>query len=155
MSKTTPRTERAAGSRLWCGVAIAALVVPAAGLLWFFADPLHLPPEILTAPDQRASVVGMFAGVGIGVAGLLVAVVALRAQIRAQLAPDAAPGQPDADRKPPPQASASGERSIAIGGDNTGIVPSGDGARNVQIRAEASGQGRIFQAGGDQTINEP
>ncbi|SPL91916.1 unnamed protein product [[Actinomadura] parvosata subsp. kistnae] len=50
--------------------------------------------------------------------------------------------------------SASGERSVAIGGDNSGIVSIGDGARNVQMRAQASGQGRVYQAAGDQTIHE-
>ncbi|WP_379522570.1 hypothetical protein [Nonomuraea insulae] len=51
-------------------------------------------------------------------------------------------------------ASASGERSFSIGGDNSGIASSGDNATNVQMRAEASGQGRVYQAGRDQTINE-
>jgi hypothetical protein len=49
---------------------------------------------------------------------------------------------------------ASGERSVAIGGDNSGIVSTGDGATNVQQRAEASGSGRVYQAGRDQSINE-
>lgn len=51
-------------------------------------------------------------------------------------------------------ASASGQRSISIGGDNSGIASSGDNATNVQMRAEASGSGRVYQAGRDQTINE-
>jgi hypothetical protein len=50
--------------------------------------------------------------------------------------------------------SASGQRSIAIGGDNSGIASSGDHATNVQLRAEASGTGRVYQAGRDQSINE-
>ncbi|MGI5290247.1 hypothetical protein ACQEVF_43875 [Nonomuraea polychroma] len=45
----------------------------------------------------------------------------------------------------PPAVSSSGERLIAIGGDNPGIVSIGDGARKVQMRAEASGQGRVYQ----------
>ncbi|MEU0566961.1 hypothetical protein ABZ297_16465 [Nonomuraea sp. NPDC005983] len=44
MSKATTGASRA---RLWRIVAVAAIVVLAAslaaGLLWFFADPLHLP----------------------------------------------------------------------------------------------------------------
>jgi hypothetical protein len=51
-------------------------------------------------------------------------------------------------------ASASGERSISIGGDNSGIASSGDNATNVQMRAEATGSGRVYQAGRDQTVNE-
>ncbi|WP_155127414.1 hypothetical protein [[Actinomadura] parvosata] len=51
-------------------------------------------------------------------------------------------------------ASASGQRSIAIGGDNSGIASTGDNATNVQMRAEALGSGRIYQAGRDQTIHE-
>ncbi|MFI6744139.1 hypothetical protein ACIBI9_65735 [Nonomuraea sp. NPDC050451] len=161
MSKTTPGSAGTPGSRLWRAVAVIAVVVLAAslavGLVWFFADPLHLPEDVLAVLDQRASVVGMFTGMVVGVAGLVVAVVALRAQVRADRAQPAAvatPDAPDATQKTLPQVSASGERSIAIGGDNTGIVSTGDGARNVQMRAEASGQGRVYQAGGDQTINE-
>jgi hypothetical protein len=161
MSKTTPRADRAPGSRLWRGVAIAAIIVLAAslaaGLVWFFADPLQLPEQVLEVLDQRASVVGMFAGMVLGMAGLVVAVVALRSQMsaeRTQQATAATAASPEAAHQAPPQASASGERSIAIGGDNSSIVSTGDGARNVQMRAEASGQGRVYQAGGDQTINE-
>ncbi|GAA3422489.1 hypothetical protein [Streptosporangium vulgare] len=87
MSKTTPEAGRATGSRLWRGMAIIALVVLAAclvaGLLWFFADPLNLPPKLLDSLDQRASVIGMFSGMLLGAAGLVVAVLALRAQARA------------------------------------------------------------------------
>ncbi|WP_431917955.1 hypothetical protein [Nonomuraea jabiensis] len=157
MSKTTSGVERVPGSRLWRAVAMIAVVVLAAslavGLVWFFADPLHLPKDLLEVLDQRASVVGMFTGTMVGVAGLVVAVMALRTD-RAQRATVAAPDVPDATQKAPRQVSASGERSIAIGGENTGIVSTGDRARNVQMRAEASGQGRVYQAGGDQTINE-
>ncbi|MEW1841200.1 hypothetical protein AB0392_24930 [Nonomuraea angiospora] len=161
MSKTTPGAEITPGARLWRAVAVIAVVVLAAslaaGLVWFFGDPLHLPEDVLAVLDQRAGVVGMFTGMVVGVAGLVVAVVALRAQVRADRAQPAAvatPGAPDATQKASPQVSASGERSIAIGGDNTGIVSTGDGARNVQMRADASDQGRVYQAGGDQTINE-
>ncbi|WP_157519365.1 hypothetical protein [Herbidospora mongoliensis] len=45
-------------------------------------------------------------------------------------------------------------RSATVHGGNQGIVSTGDGARNVQMNAEASGQGRVYQAGRDQTINE-
>ncbi|MFI6178946.1 hypothetical protein ACIA8R_25660 [Nonomuraea sp. NPDC051191] len=153
MTKTSPEAGHAPGSRLWRGVAIAAVVVLAAclaaGVLWFFADPLHLPDQVLQVLDQRASVVGMFTGMALGAAALVVAVVALRAQLRAEHAP--AQAEPQA---PPPAVSASGERAVALDGGNSGIISTGGGARNVQMRAEASGQGRVYQAGGDQTINE-
>ncbi|MET9252008.1 hypothetical protein [Nonomuraea sp. NPDC003709] len=50
-------------------------------------------------------------------------------------------------------ATASGQRSIAIGRDNSGIASTGDHVTNVQMRAEASGSGRVYQAGRDQTNN--
>ncbi|MGV9383812.1 hypothetical protein ACWDRB_48910 [Nonomuraea sp. NPDC003707] len=75
MSKTTAGVKRAPGSRLWRGMAITAIVVPAASLaarpVWFFADPLHLPAEVLEVLDQRASVIGMLTGMAVGVAGLV------------------------------------------------------------------------------------
>ncbi|MEV4398782.1 hypothetical protein [Nonomuraea sp. NPDC049607] len=160
MSKTSSGAERTTGSRLWRIVAIAAVVVPAvclaAGVLWFFADPLHLSGQVLQVLDQRASVVGLFTGMTLGAAGLVVALVALRAQVRADRRPAAgtAPGTPAAEPGAPPRAPVSEERSAAIGGDNSGIVSTGEGVRNVQMRAEASGKGRVYQAGGDQTVNE-
>ncbi|AQZ62952.1 hypothetical protein BKM31_17100 [[Actinomadura] parvosata subsp. kistnae] len=133
-------------------VAIAAGVVLAiclaAGVLWFFADPLHLPADVLAVLDQRASVVGMFTGMALGAAALVVSVVALRGEhARAQAEQQGPPS-------PPPGASAAGDGAVALGGDNSGIVSTGDGARNVQMQAEASDQGRVYQAGGDQSIHE-
>ncbi|MEV4365930.1 hypothetical protein AB0J71_02595 [Nonomuraea sp. NPDC049637] len=159
MSKTSSGAGRATGSQLWRVVAIAAAVVLGlclvAGVLWFFADPLHLPDQVLQVLDQRASVVGMFTGMALGAAALLVAVLALRAQLRAEQSPTAAGQSPAAaGQGAPPGVPDSSERTVAIGGDDSGIVSTGDGARNVQMRAEASGEGRVYQAGGDQTINE-
>ncbi|RFS84895.1 hypothetical protein D0T12_15405 [Actinomadura spongiicola] len=50
--------------------------------------------------------------------------------------------------------TASGERSVAIGGDNSGVVSTGDDATNVSQRATASGDARVYQAGRDQTFND-
>ncbi|MEV4078357.1 hypothetical protein [Nonomuraea fuscirosea] len=117
-------------------------------LAGFFADPLHLPDEVLQVLDQRASVIGMFAGMALGAVALAVSVAALRAQLRAEHAPaQAAPGTP-------PAVSASGDGAVALGGDNFGIVSTGDGARNVQMRAETSGQGSVYQVAGEQIVNE-
>jgi hypothetical protein len=137
-------------------VVIAAIVLPAAllagGLVGFFADPLYLPPEVLSVLDQRASVLSMF----IGAAGLVVAVVALLLQLRAERthSPAETSSLPDAGPETPPQASAEGERSIAVGGGGDSIASSGDRRDSMQMRAHASGQGRVYQAGGHQTINE-
>ncbi|MFI9847606.1 hypothetical protein ACIHFD_62065 [Nonomuraea sp. NPDC051941] len=155
MSKTAAGSGRAPRSRGRRWTVIAAIVAMTAllavGLIGFFADPLRLPPDVLGVLDQRASVISMF----IGAAGLVVAVVALLLQLRAdRTQPTAAADPADGVPETPPGVSASGERSIAIGGDSSGIVSTGDGARNVQMRAQASGQGRVYQAGGDQTINE-
>lgn len=147
MSKT-PGSKRAARSLAVAGT-IVLVICLAAGVLWFFADPLHVPDQVLQVLDQRASVVGMFTGMVLGAAALVVAVVALRAQLRAEDVPAEAEQQAT-----PPAVSASGDGAVALGGDNSGIVSTGDGVRNVHMRAEASGQGRIYQAGGDQTINE-
>ncbi|MFI7708526.1 hypothetical protein [Nonomuraea sp. NPDC049480] len=88
MSKATARVERAPGLRLWCGVAIIAAVILAAslgaGLIWFLADPLDLSKEVLEVLDQRASVVGMLTGMLLGATGLLIAMAALRAQLRTE-----------------------------------------------------------------------
>ncbi|MCA2229306.1 hypothetical protein [Nonomuraea aurantiaca] len=159
MSKSPGGSGSAPRSRAWRWVAIATIVAMVAllalGLVGFFADPLHLPADVLGVLDQRASVVSMF----IGAAGLVVAVAALLLQLRAdRTQPTAAavvPDRSDAGPETPPQVAASGERSIAAGGDNTGIASTGDGTRNVQMRAQASGQGRVYQADGDQIINEP
>lgn len=109
-------------------MAIAAIVVLAGllvvGLVGFFADPLHLPPQVLEVLDQRASVVSMF----IGSAGLVVAVVALLLQVRAdarQAASQpaaAAPAVPGVPQTPPAgspvQRTVSGGERHSYGGDH-------------------------------------
>lgn len=68
-----------------------------------------------------------------------------------------------AGRRPPPQEApaqllgmtASDEGSVAIGGDNAGVASAGDHSTNTVIRAQASGNGRVHQAGGGgQAIHE-
>lgn len=117
MSKTTPEAGRATGSRLWRGMAIIALVVLAAclvaGLLWFFRGPLDL--AIL---DQRASVIGMFSGMLLGMAGLVVAMVALRAQTRAdRIAAGIAPPETAVAEQQALQVAAEGERLVPVPAD--------------------------------------
>src|SRR5262249_14037486 len=88
---------------------------------------------------KLASGVGVF----VAVVGLAVSIYGMVADRRA-----ADGGRPGG------RATASGERSIAIGGDNTGIASTGDGAINVRQQAKASGNSRIYQAGRDMTIND-
>ncbi|MFI7455436.1 hypothetical protein ACIBQX_48815 [Nonomuraea sp. NPDC049714] len=69
-------------------MAIAAAVVLAAsltaGLIWFFADPLAVPDKWVEILSWRASVISMFAGIAFGLTGLVVAMVTLQAQTRAE-----------------------------------------------------------------------
>lgn len=146
MSKTTPEAGRVTGSRRWHGAAIIALVVLAAslaaGLLWFFADPLNLPPQLLDTLDQRASVIGMFAGMLLGVAGFVVAVMALRAPTRADRIPaGTAPPETAAAEQRAPQVAAEGERSVPEPADapapqpgNTDESSTGTGKYVVDLR---------------------
>ncbi|MGW4790794.1 hypothetical protein ACWEPC_00070 [Nonomuraea sp. NPDC004297] len=143
---------------VWGGAAVA--VVTVAALIIYFVR------VGLDDADKLASVLGLF----VAAAGLAVAVHGLR---RDRARPDAGPAtiaeptaptgpattaetaEPPGKPEPPrPNVSASGTRSVAVGGDNSGIISTGDGTTNIQMRAEASGGGRVYQAGGDQTINE-
>lgn len=54
----------------------------------------------------------------------------------------------------PESPSNGGERSVVVSGDNSGIISTGDGATNIQMNARVSGQGRVYQAGRDQTLDE-
>jgi hypothetical protein len=119
---------------VWGGAAVA--VVAAAALIYSFVR------VGLDNADKLASVIGLF----FTVAGLGVAIHGLRSR--------PAPANDEPERAPGPGVTASGPGSVAIGGDNSGIISTGDGATNIHMRAEASGQGRVYQAGGDQTINE-
>jgi hypothetical protein len=138
MSKTTPEAGRATGSRLWRGMAIIALVVLAAclvtGLLWFFRGPLDL--DIL---DQRASVIGMFSSMLLGVAGLLVAVLALRAQRRADRIPAGiAPPETAAAGQQTPPVAAEGERSVPVPAD----APNGTALQPGDTDGPSTGTGK-------------
>jgi hypothetical protein len=109
---------------MWAGTGVT--VVALAGLGVYFGV------VGLEKADMLASVIGVF----IAVAGLAVAVYALSGNRR-----DTGTG----DRP---------QRPGSAGGDDAGIVSAGDGATNVHLRAEASGEGRVYQAGRDQTITE-
>ncbi|MEU4836360.1 hypothetical protein [Streptosporangium sp. NPDC023615] len=83
---------------------------------------MYLARVGLQAADQWASVIGVFvalAGLGVAVYG----VVADRNNTGS-----------GGGASTPPGVSASGERSIAIGGDNTGIASTGDQTTNTQPR---------------------
>ncbi|WP_157253710.1 hypothetical protein [Nonomuraea typhae] len=94
--------------------------------------------------------------------GIAVAVAAAAALVTFRLtrasAPDPDPGAGgsagEGGQAEQPGVAAAGERSVAIGGDNSGIIVTGDGAANIQMNARASGQSRVYQAGRDQSINE-
>ncbi|MEU8363452.1 hypothetical protein AB0C27_46290 [Nonomuraea sp. NPDC048882] len=130
---------------VWGGAVVAVAAVAALAV--------YLARVGLDDADKLASVIGLFvalAGLGISIRGLTGG---RPTDDPAPPVPDgAAPGQNVS--APEPGVSASGSRSVAIGGDNSGIISTGDGTTNVRMRAEASGQGRVYQAGGDQTINE-
>ncbi|GAA1635505.1 hypothetical protein GCM10009733_035780 [Nonomuraea maheshkhaliensis] len=131
---------------VWGGAVVAVSAVAALAV--------YLARVGLDEADKLASVIGLFvalAGLGISIRGLT----------------GGRPGDDPTSPPPPvsdgaapgqdvsaPGVSASGPRSVAIGGDNSGIISTGDGTTNMRMRAEASGQGRVYQAGGDQTINE-
>ncbi|SEG57675.1 hypothetical protein SAMN05444920_103255 [Nonomuraea solani] len=120
---------------VWSGAVVAVAALAGLGVYFVRVG--------LEEADRLASVIGVF----VALAGLAVAIYGLAGG----RTPEDTPQEPETPR---PDVSASGPRSVAIGGDNSGVVSTGDGATNVQMRAEASGQGRIYQAGGDQTINE-
>ncbi|MEV0618038.1 hypothetical protein AB0I81_32265 [Nonomuraea sp. NPDC050404] len=126
---------------VWGG-AVVAVVAVAALIIYFVRVGLD-------NADKLAGVIGLFvalAGLGTTAYGLVGGRSAKRAENAPEPAKEAEENRPDV--------SASGSRSVAIGGDNSGTVSTGDGATNVNMRAEASGQGRVYQAGRDQTINE-
>ncbi|MFF4625807.1 hypothetical protein [Nonomuraea jabiensis] len=114
----------------WSGASVTALSLSALG--WHFVQ------VGLDEADKLASVVGVF-----------VAVIGLAATIYG-LTSRASHG--DKTERPPSETS--GERAIGMAGGNIGIAATGDTATNLQMKAEASGQGRIYQAGRDQNINE-
>ncbi|MEV0825764.1 hypothetical protein [Nonomuraea rubra] len=113
---------------VWGGAAVA--VVAAAALIVYFVR------VGLDDADKLASVIALF----VTAAGLGVAIYGLRSREDAEPQPGGV--------------TASGAGSVAVGGDNSGVISTGDGTTNIHMSAEASGQGRVYQAGGDQTINE-
>jgi hypothetical protein len=59
------------------------------------------------------------------------------------------------DATDPADTRATGDRAVQVGRDNTGIISTGDRPTSIQQTAEASGDGRVYQAGRDQHINDP
>ncbi|RCG16919.1 hypothetical protein DQ384_39945 [Sphaerisporangium album] len=93
----------------------SAVVVLCAGLVGFFADPLHLPGAVLAVLDQRASVVSMF----LGALALLVSVAGLLVQLRSGDTP-----QPDGPRSPSMHAPAGGQAAMHSGAGTAARQPS-------------------------------
>ncbi|MGW0807377.1 hypothetical protein [Nonomuraea sp. NPDC002799] len=89
-SKRVPKRRRRRGVAGAAG--LVSLTFLAAGLVGFFADPLHVPLAMLELLDQRASVIGMF----VGIAGLVMAGVTLWTQLRESSSPSV-PFRPDAE----------------------------------------------------------
>jgi hypothetical protein len=118
---------------VWCGGGIAAAAP--VGLVVYLS---------LTGLDKAEKLVAVF-GLLITMAGLSALIYGVVISQRA-VASGSRPAQDSV--------SALGSRSVAIGGENSGVISTGDGATNVQMRAEATGQARVYQAGRDQTINE-
>ncbi|MGW0065519.1 tetratricopeptide repeat protein [Streptosporangium sandarakinum] len=142
---------------------VVTVSVPAlaAGLVGFFADPLHLPDAVLDVLDKRASVLSLF----VGIAGLAVAGVGLLAQLRQQAPPPSdAPAVPSVPSSGPGSpvvggamsggmvvgqvsggtvtgpggAVAGGDRAVAVAGDLTaGMLITGDGTTVTTTTAEA------------------
>lgn len=114
--------------QVWGGAVIAVTAVAALSI--------YLERVGLDDADKLASVMALF----VALAGLGVTVYSMIADRNGEHASQGA-STPD-------------ERAMATGGDSSGVVSPGDGTSNIQMNAEASGQGRIYQAGHDQTINE-
>jgi hypothetical protein len=118
--------------QVWAGAGIA--VAALTGLVVYFAR------VGLDEADKLASVIGLF----VAVAGLVVAIVGLRTQRRGDGGPL------------PSEGSAGGApQDTGTPGEGKDQKPqTGGEPRTVRQRATATGNGRVYQAGRDQTINE-
>ncbi|MGW4426504.1 hypothetical protein [Streptosporangium sp. NPDC004631] len=117
--------------QVWGGAVVAVTAVAALSI--------YLERVGLDNADKLASVMALF----VALAGLGVTVYSMIADRNGSNGEHASQG-----------ASTPDERAMATGGDSSEVVSPGDGTSNIQMNAEASGQGRIYQAGHDQTINE-
>jgi hypothetical protein len=114
-------------TRVWAGGIVGVLVL--VGLA------IYLGSVGLDKADKWASVIGMF--IALAAFGVMVYELVSRR------------GREPASAQVPP----STERSTSGEADNSGISSTGRGATNIQMRAEASGHGSVYQAGGDQNID--
>ncbi|MEV5411537.1 hypothetical protein AB0K60_22205 [Thermopolyspora sp. NPDC052614] len=105
--------------RMWIWVGATVTMAALTGLA------VHLAWVGLDDADKLASVLSLF----VGVAGLGVTIYGLVTDRKSGNGGHEAPSPQDR-----PNVTASGERSIAIGGDNTGIVSTGDDTTNTQLR---------------------
>ncbi|GAA0349124.1 hypothetical protein NE235_11540 [Actinoallomurus spadix] len=116
--------------RVWAGSVVGVLAL--VGLA------VYLGTVGLDKADKWASVIGVFvalAAFGVSLYGLL------------------SGRRSDISGPASAQVTPSGQQSISVDGGNSGISSTGDGATNIQMRAEASGHGSVYQAGGDQNIS--
>ena len=117
--------------RVWAGAVVGVLALVVLGV--------YLGTVGLDKADKWASVIGLF----VAVAGIGIALYSLVAGRHSDS------NQPGSDAVGP-----SGDRSVTIDDENSGISSTGDGGTHIQMRAEASGHGSVYQAGGDQNIDQ-
>ncbi|MFB4317575.1 hypothetical protein [Actinomadura sp. 21ATH] len=103
--------------RVWVGAVVMVVALVGLGV--------HLAVVGLDKADKWASVIGVF----VALAGLAAAVYGLVTGRHDNSGGDGGDGE-----TPSGGAVASGERSIAIGGDNSGIVSTGDDSTNTPLR---------------------
>ncbi|QYC39251.1 hypothetical protein Nocox_08130 [Nonomuraea coxensis DSM 45129] len=128
---------------MWIGAAVAVAALTGLGA--------HFARVGLDEADKLSSVIGGFAGLaGLALAayGLLPAQPGNRPARGPGRGPEKSPGAAS------PGATASGPRSVAVAGDNSGAITTGDDATNVHARAQGPGQEPARPARDDRPAGE-
>ncbi|MFG2091886.1 MULTISPECIES: hypothetical protein [unclassified Spirillospora] len=123
---------------IWAGGLIA--VASAVGLVVYFA----------VKGFRWVDMVGVIGAV-VGIVGLVIGVTGMI------LARRAGSSDQSAAQEQAVQARTTGEQPVRSGraaGDQSAVSPKGDSATKHSMKARASGHSRIYQAGGDQHIND-